>query len=305
MNDPRITDVLDANNLSGIGESDVLSAALQILTGDPGIWDSLEVDLLRQVFSKTLVLHRDGPPTDTERIANTSLTYIDNMNGNTYLSNAGEPWRFVGSKAGIRQQVYIANLTQYTGGGVTTDVGINEYYPLSQAVYIGATPNSDLDDILSDVKTNDVLFAGSERFNITQSTRTVINNKVVFFYGGRWESTFADITFGTTQSFYYNRVRCFIYETIWSGYVNSNTPTTTTFNLNAGKKFSDYELLTFHYGGTERVKYATMPSHLFTLAEFGNANRQIVVEKESDTSWHRLGGNGSDLRGITGIKTEI
>ena len=259
-------------------------------------------DWVRTGGSHTQIVQvRNRPPSHDDVIVNMNGIFIDKLNGNTYFSIGGGDWRFMGSQHSPRDQVFVSDFTTHTGSGAATTVPVGEYYAFEDSVNFGVEPGSDLDEILGSIEVDDILYVGTEKFNLTGSGRTVIDTtRVVHYFNGTWDNDFDnDIVFGTEESIYYDHPHVFVYETIWSGTIGQGSANQT---LNVGKKFSDYEMLMFkvnRYGPSK----TTIPQSDFGSVQLTAGSRNITLDWVSDTQWNtESGSTGINVKEIKGIK---
>ena len=251
---------------------------------------------------QNLVQYEERVPTAADGVDNTNSVFIDELNGNSYVTSEDGGWRFIGSRDGTRKNAYIGVFTEYTGGGATTDVGIDQFYQFETDLYIGATLGSDIAAMLSEIEGDEQIFIGSEQFNINTASLTVDGTKVVFYFNGAWVNDFDMITFDSPATVLHTRPFVFQYETIWSGTVGQAS---SDQDLDVGKKFSDYEMLSFQthrLGMNANVLVSRAEFEVRTILTTAGG-RSLSAEYVSDTQWKTpAGSNGLNLKQIDGVK---
>ena len=292
MNDPRITDVVDATGLTDVPDSDILDAIIITLTGDPGVWG----DISAKALLNKMVVSNSRPPASTDLITGFTQVYRDSQNQNMYISINGGDWQYQPTK-GVRERVFIGTFTQ-----TASSASAGEYIQSSSNMVLGASQNTPIYDNIKGIEKADKLFVGTKQLNVT----SVSFASDEWTLSGDWENTFSGLTFAATESLYYTRNKIFLYEDIWEGRVETTTNVNTVHNLNAGKKFSDYDFLSVTYAGFNARHESIFPVERFEdqQIEFSNHNHHIAIIRNSDTSFRRFSGNGSAELKIVGIKAK-
>ena len=244
-----------------------------------------------QVPELSITVSEHRPPAEADKVAGITVFYWDTLNKNAYLSSVGGDWEYLATK-GIREQVYIGTFDKASSG-----VPLGEYDAASTGIGFGVNENLEHYRVISELRSGDKLFVGTKQLNVT-SIAFASAQYTVF---GDWEDDFSGLTFDASESIYYSRSALFVPETIWTGNVS---PSSANQSLNAGKKFSDYEFLTFRasrYGNF----FSTVPLIEFTTREVRveASTRSIGATRVNDTTWRTTGGStGITLLEIKGLK---
>ena len=249
---------------------------------DPRITDVIEVSQL------SVTLSANRPPIEDDKVLGITVVFWDTLNKNAYISVTGGDWEYLATK-GVREQVYVGTFDK-----ASSTVTHGDFDAVLTGIGFGVNTATEHYRVISELRSGDKLFVGTKQLNVT-SISFASAQYTVF---GDWEEDFSGLTFDTSESIYYSRQNIFIYETIWSGSVGHGN--LANQSLNAGKKFSDYEMVTVRVGGRQ---------HTVLTAEFiahglrsDSISRWITFVDVNDTTWRVTGGNGETIREFVGIK---
>ena len=252
---------------------------------DPRITNVLVVDRL------SIVLSLNRPPSEDDKEAAITVVFRDTLNKNTYISVGGGDWEYMSSK-GIRDNVYVGSFEKSDGTVID-----GEYNATATGIGFGVNADTPIYRVISEIINSDKLFVGTKRLNVS-SVSFASSQWTVF---GTWQDTFADLTFDASESIYYTRSSHFIIESIWNGRVGQDSSNQT---LNAGKKFSDYEMLSITVDWYGSYTYL-IPTSAIGIRGFYASGRNISVRKISDNIWKTPTGNGGIVvLDIKGLKVE-
>ena len=289
MNDPRISLILDAPTFPDVPDSGILDSILVPLTGDPKTFSQkMSVkDLLNKV-----IVSAARPPAASDLIDGFTQVYRDTENQNMYISMVGGGWEYQSTK-GVREQVYVGNFQKTTG-----TIALGEFSATATGIGIGAATGTPVYQNIAELRSNDRLFVGTKRLNVTQVSFS--SNQWTLF--GTWETAFSGLTFEASESIYFSGSRLSQIETIWSGALYSTeTATADIQSLNAGKIFSDYDFLQFEFN-VNHISVVARDS--FAVSRDVNLTTDvgiIWIRNVSDTQFRTVGGVGSSLTRLTKI----
>ena len=232
-----------------------------------------------QVDRLSTVISANRPPTNADKEAAITVVFRDTLNKNSYISVGGGDWEYQSVK-GIRDNVYVGTFDK----SATATIIDGEYNATETGIGFGVNDDTAIHRVISEIINSDKLFVGTKRLNVTSISFSA-SQYTVF---GTWQDTFADLTFDASESIYYTRSSHFIIESIWNGRVGQDSSNQT---LNAGKKFSDYEMVSITVDWYGSYTYLIPTSALGTRG-FYASGRNISVRKISDNTWKTPTGNG-------------
>jgi len=317
MNDPRIPNVRDVADTPSPDASDLVGMFFRVINSN-GQFRNVDEEIIKAQISESIIRSRERPPYNGDRRTSpvgwdSSVVFFDNVNGNLYISDIGSGFHFVTSRYKSKSSRVIGSYTEHTGSvNVLWD---RASYTVSSTQIVLSVHRDDreyLDSQLSDIKNGDKIHARHNSltytFNITSAPtlesdplNNAGNNRYTFT--GSWESTFVESDFQDVMVFEHEPVtfKRFLTETIWEGTLSrTQTDDDDVQSLNAGKKFSDYELLYFYHNNLDRT---LILSEEFEsgVVRLSNWTQGIKIRWDSDTTFSTTGGHGTGRASLNKI----
>jgi len=299
--DSRIRAILDAGNLAGtIADAD-LDDAKFIIIGDVGA-NKTVAEIRNKIFNDGII-SESRAPTESDRVAGLTTVFFDRRRGHTYISHEGGHWEYQPSQ-GSRSFVYVGPFEKTTG---TVDPG--KFKTSASHLKLGVTSGSALWHNVSALYNNDIIYVGSNRFDVTNRSYSSTGGIIEFTLNGAWANTYSGLTFSANEIIHYTRQRAYRSEDLWSGTLyRSQTSDSDIQTLNAGKNFLDYDFLIFEFNANsvKMVSIDRFASNLGRDLDLQTHQGVIWIRYVSRNSFRTVGGHGDDLNmrlnRITGYK---
>ena len=285
--------MLDAFNLPGTISNEDLGSAKLILGGGANgeIGDNRTVDEIRNLMINAAVISESRAPAESDRVAGLTLVFFDRRYGNSYISREGGHWEYQPSQGG-RSYVYVGPFEKTTG---TVEPG--KFKTAETHLKLGISSGSSLWHNVSELYNNDIVFVGSNRFDVRNRGYSSRGGIIEYTLNGAWARTYSGLTFAANEGVHYTRQRAYRQETLWEGSLyRSQTADADIQTLNAGKNFFDYDFLLFEYNHNS-VKMVSIDRFA------SNAGRDIDLQTHNGVIWIRfvnattfrcVGGHGDD-----------
>lgn len=286
-NDPRISSIIDALNLTDIPDADVLTAKIVMVGTDWG--DKTVGDLLNIYASKMIVSHA-RMPAQGDLVTGLTQIYRDRANQNLYVSVSGDAWHYQ-SVPGSKRNVYIGTLTK---ASVNSDPSLNQFQVYQNAVHIGTDATSPIYDTVSEIRAGDNIYVGAERLLVTANAFNMTDS--YWRVDGNWDNSVDAGSFGASEVLKYTSFGSKAPRLIWEA------PSTrismwgdTIYNLNPGECFSKYHFITCIYDnahlGTDSDAYLLSASH--PTSEFSVSGVRWILQS--------LYGSGLQVRQLSPV----
>ena len=229
-----------------------------------------------QVDRLSTVVSANRPPTQSDKEAAITVVFRDTLNKNNYISVGGGDWEYQSVK-GVRDNVYVGTFDK----SATATIIDGEYNAAETGIGFGVNTDTPIYRVIEEIQSEDKLFVGTKQLNVS-SVSFASSQWTVF---GTWSTTFADLTFDASEDIYYSRQQTMVREVIWSGSAglgNNNN------SLNAGKRFSDYSLISFLIHRNYQYYMTTVPREELETTEITQISqgRTAGIDILTDTTWN-------------------